>query len=581
MTTQEERAAALATVLDTLVGLGGRAPGSPLRADDWNALVGTLASVARLSGAGDDGTPGASAGEPGELPPGSVSMEELAPEVQTLLRSGPFADPDKVGERFALDRRLVAATDRIAALESRLEALLSALRRAETDLSRQGSDLRLVDQRVAGTTGLRTEVGQLRTLLGSVRTDVTDVLELRRDLDGVDLGELRANVTDLAGFRDAWRDEQGRPLTFAGLSRRLAEVSDRAVTDEELGSILDARLDNFVVDPGPIRTAVTNDLRAELATATTELDRSTSATLTQALAELRAGLTAEVTRTVGARMTDVGDRLADIAGRAADERLALARDEIRTETARLVEDRFAGLPPRVAPADLDELETRLVARVDEARAAAITPDAAEVLVGRASTDLGHRIDEVSAQVEANRRGQAELGSTLRRERGDAAAVEARRLEGLLDTRVRQEAVERAGAVAAAEQRVTADLGTRLEQTAQTLRAERDAAVATAVEARTGSIRGELEARIRVVAQDAVAAVESDVSDLRGRLGRIDARVTDLDGRLVVGGGVVIGRGGTIGGIGGVGGTGGIDLGGTVVERPVIPGDPAPPGEPDR
>ncbi|EIV92712.1 hypothetical protein [Frankia sp. QA3] len=553
MAAEEERAAVIAAVLDSLSTLGGRAPGSPLRADDWNALVAALGMVVRLSAAGDAGTPGPAAGAAGELPPGSVSMEELAPDVRNLLRSGPFADPEQTIGRFSLDRRLSAVTERLDALEARLEALLASLHRTENDVSRQGSDLRLVDQRVAGTTGLRAEVGDLRTLLGNVRADVADVLVLRQQLNGLDLAQLRANVTELTAFRDAWRDGEGQVTAFAGFSRRLTEISDRAVTDDELRTILDSRFDTFVVDPGPIRTTVTNDLRAEVLAAKEEIRRGSAISVARALADLRGSLDAEVIRVVGSQVAGLTAQLSDVAARAADERLAATRDELRAQTAQLVDGRIARLGPRVAPQDLADLEARLDTRVDAARSAGISRDEVGTLLTQARVDLGGRIDDVVAGVESNRRGQAELGATLRRERADAAAAESRRLEGLIDAQARRERLERAGAIDAAAQRVTTDLGSRIDLAAQASRAERDSAVASAVEARTAAIRGELEARVRVVAQDAVAAVESDIVDLRGQLRGLDGRLNDASRRVggthlrpgLAGGGLIEPGGGLI------------------------------------
>ena len=525
---EEERATAIGFLLDRLRSLGGRVPGSVLTSDDWNGLVDAMTTVVRLSTGAGSRVPGPAPGAPGELPPGSVGLEELAPEVQNLLRSGPFADPDKLGGRLTLERRLAAATERLASVEARLDTLLAAQHRTETDLSRQGSDLRLVDQRVAGAGGLRAEVGDLRTLLGSVRTDVADALTLRQQLAGVDLGELRSEVTGLAEFRNAWRDPEGQPLTFAGLDRRLAEVADRGITDDELGTILDSRFDRFVVDPGPIRTAVINDLRAEVVAAREELGRTSAAAVTQGLAEVRAGVDAQIDRAVAGRTAALSGELADIAGRAADAQLAAARDELRAETVVLVDDRIGRLGPRVAPSDLAAVDTRLTARIEEVRAAGVSREAVTALLTPVRTELGGRIDEVAVGVETNRRGQAELAATLRRERADAAAAESRRLEGLIETRVKRESTERTGAVDAAVQRLDTDLGARLAETAQALRAERDAATAAAVTVRTGAIRGELEARIRVVAQDAVAAIESDVVELRGQLRGLDTRLVDLD-----------------------------------------------------
>ena len=220
---EEERATAIGFLLDRLRSLGGRVPGSVLTSDDWNGLVDAMTTVVRLSTGAGSRVPGPAPGAPGELPPGSVGLEELAPEVQNLLRSGPFADPDKLGGRLTLERRLAAATERLASVEARLDTLLAAQHRTETDLPRQGSDLRLVDQRVAGAGGLRAEVGDLRTLLGSVRTDVADALTLRQQLAGVDLGELA-----LGGHRAGGVPQRlARPRRPAADVRRARPPVDR------------------------------------------------------------------------------------------------------------------------------------------------------------------------------------------------------------------------------------------------------------------------------------------------------------------------------------------------------------------
>ncbi|MFC0533298.1 hypothetical protein [Phytohabitans kaempferiae] len=527
MASEEERAAEIAAVIDALTALGNRPPGSRLRSDDWNALVDAVGRVARLPAIGTGGDAAAS----GELPPGSVGFEELGVDVQQLLRSGPFADPRQLSAQRELDRRLGALGDRLGAVETRIDALLSTVNRAETGLSRQGNDLRLVDQRVAGALGLKGEVGDLRTLLGSVRTDVADVLALRDEIGGIDLPGLRDRVTELSGFRDAWRDAQGNVVTFAAFSRRIAEAEDRAIDDEELRVILDSRFRDVVVDTGPIRTAVTNDLRVEVVAAKEELRADQQRRFNEALSALRADVESEIDRAVGTSIGQLTEKLGELAGKVLDERLVRFREELREELIRIIDERLDKRPKGLLADDLLALEARLLARVDELDRSAATRADLSTLDTAIRADLGRRHDELAARVDGTQRGQAELASTLRRERADAAAQDNRRHESLLDQAIRREGIERAGAIDAAAQRVAGELRGELDATARALRAERDAAVTAAIQARTASIGSELESRLRVVAMDAVAAVEADVNALQGALRGVDARLGDLDRRV--------------------------------------------------
>jgi hypothetical protein len=561
MSTEQERAAALAEVLGTVEALGGRAPGARLRADDWNRLVNTLERVARLPVV----TP-AGAGAPAELQPGSVGFDELDADVQRLLRSGPFADPKSTGVQRELDRRLALLEGRLGALEGRLDGILAAVNRAEIEVTRGRNDLNMIDQRVAGAVTLKSEVGDLRTLVGSLRTDVGEALALRDDLAGIEVRDLADTVRDLAGFRDGWRDEADQPLTFSGLASRLDAVRSATVTDDELSSVLDTRLANFGVDTDTIRTGVFNDLQAELATSRAELRAQLLQSVADAAGSLRTELGADVASAVEARTTALSESFRGLAGEVADERLGSVGTVLRGEMTGIVDDRIAAFEPGISAAELGAVESRLSADIANLREVAATGETVNAAIGVSEARLSQRLNEIDLRIggrfEVLTRADAELAATLRRERTEAAAIETRRLESLISEASRQEAVERSGAIDAAVGQVTADLSTRVENTRRDLLADRDAAISRALDTAVAGLQSTLESRLRVVANDAVAALEADVAAVRTDLSRLDTRVVSLDDRIVVrrediSGTVPIVREGVIGA--------------TMIERPIIPG----------
>src|SRR6185295_20236103 len=115
---------------------------------------------------------------------------------------------------------------------------------------------------------------------------------------------------------------------------------------------------------GPIRTQVSNDMRAELQAAKAEIRAEQQNRLTKGLASLRADLTADVTRSVGASIAELTPNLGTIASQAADERVAAGRAALRQEFAGLVDDRLAHFDAGVSGAELDQLRSQLADRID-------------------------------------------------------------------------------------------------------------------------------------------------------------------------------------------------------------------------
>lgn len=539
MSADTDRAAAIAEVVDTLTRLGARPPGSKLPAADWNALVDVVGRVARLPAFG-----AAAAAPSAELPPGSVSFDELAPDVQQMLRSGPFAGTAGSLLQRQLDGRISALNDRMASIEAKIDSLVTSVTRAQTDVSRQGKDIRLVDQRAAGAVVLKDEVGDLRTLVGSVREDISVVKVLRDEVAGVDLRKIRTSVDELIGFRNDWRDEQGNAVSFASFNRRLADAQNDVVSTAELGRILDARLAAVGVEIEPIETRLTNKIRTELLTAKDEIRVDQQNRLTEGLTSLRNDLTAEVTRSVGSSIAELTPRLTTIATDAADQRVTVARDALRREFTGIVDARIQDFDPGVSKEDLNGVKAGLSTRIDTLSRDAIKKSDLTVGLDDVRSTLGTRVDGIAGRLDAAQRSQNELATALRKERTDAATQESRRLEGLITERVRQESVERNGAVDAVGKQVSRDLRAELATTATTLRTERDAAVTRIVEAKTAEVSTKLEGRLKIIANDAVAALEDDVIQLRRDYGQLDAQVTTLD-TTVTGWGSRIGSSGVM------------------------------------
>ena len=515
MATDAKRAAALAEVISALDTLGGRAPGATLRAEDWNGLVDTVRRVARLgpdeAGAGGDEEPLADA---------TVRFEHLSVDLQKLLRSGPFADPRERTERNELQRRLRAIEDQLGALGLRADGLLAAVNQSETQVSRGRNDLRNLTHQVQGVTGLQREVGDLRVLLGSVRSDIGSVLELREDLADVELRALAETVGSLEEFRDRWRGENGEPLGFEGFASRLAEVQATAITDDELQEVLDNRINDVVVDPDVLRAAVLADLRQELDAGQERLRADMAGRITEAGAELRASLGAEVERAVGARLGELDPRVRELAAAAATQAVAEgldARDRLLRETVLEAMDARLRESGTVLLSRVDELAQQLEGRVSSLAQRMITRDLLESSLATVETRLAGSIAELDSRIRDESRVRADAMAGLRRERATALAETTQRLELLIGERIRNEAVARTDAITAAVGAAAEGRRTELDELRRSVAGQFQSQIGEAVSAQVGAARADLERRMRVVVADTTAALEADITDLRRRI----------------------------------------------------------------
>lgn len=396
-------------LVERLLPLGDARPGEPVRAEDWNTLVGALIDVARVAIT----ETGLADAVPPHDHPDQVKLSWLDPALRATLGSGgglgAAATETRVG-RTILDigriaRRVEASDTDVATLRDRLTAFASRDLMREADVTQ----LRRNVEQASGSTA--EDVQLLRRQLDSVAVDVTRAVGAadRLTVDGqlVDVGALVTKLASVEKLRDALTLPTGELFTAGNLEQRLSALTNTLVTEAELDTALKDRrseLDSAQIDALTerlsldVRTRMTGDLdtlRKELTARTDERLAGVDATVRRQIEEaspgLRTGLESAVDARMAAALADARTSLlaenekqiAAASGRMSAE-LNAAVDGVRASIGGVVDKSLSALlPDRFA--DLEARFAGLAGRVDGAEASVKRVDTA---IGSVNGRLG-------------------------------------------------------------------------------------------------------------------------------------------------------------------------------------------------
>lgn len=446
----------LTALLTRLTPLGDQHIGDLITAQDWNTLVSAVIEVARALV--DEST---SAVPPHEHPD-QVALGWLDPRLRTLVENGPVGDPAAIARVDALERggtRLQAAIDQLTAQVSELRDRSREV--ATRDIEREAS-VNVVRRKIEGMADGRDAVAEVRATLDTVQTQVSRAVALGEALsaDGapVDLGALQTRVDGLEVLRDGLTLPTGEVLDAAALERRLAELSNTLVTQEDLNGALKDRV--ATLDPDT-ESALENRLQTKL-----------DATMITREDALRADITSATDAKLAGVDGIVATRVADATPSIRDEVLATTRTEADARQATILTQAGADADAKVA-AGLTSVRADLAGGLDGLRAE---------LGDRVASELGDRLPAALS----------DLQGTV-----DGLRADLNGLAGKLD--------ESAGAVSTLGARVDElDRGTT----------ERLLALRTGLQKGIDDLRGQIGTR--------VGALETTTAALDTRVGALDA-----------------------------------------------------------
>ncbi len=223
--------------------------GMRIEAEEWNTLVDILLGILQIERLQEDSrqTQLEQRFAPREHEHlGEVSLAWLDADLQSRIGSGTNAVSTRV-TLSDMDRKIVEIQKQTEQLQSMVEAHQRALDRSAVSEIDRTKALRDFQTRFDGVANLTTLVGTLNADVGSLRTNVDTVLELReslRDATGapIDVAGIGREVKELQQLRESFKGIDGSPLTMKDLELRLADVSTVAGVGN---TSLDSRFADF------------------------------------------------------------------------------------------------------------------------------------------------------------------------------------------------------------------------------------------------------------------------------------------------------------------------------------------------
>lgn len=402
-----------------LIPLTRTQPGAPIRAQDWNAVVGALVDVARaiLANAAAQAVPPHTHTE-------QVSLGWLDPRLRSTIERGPMSDPQAVARLGDFDRKVSRFNARLDGLDAQLGDVRNRVVNVATrDLVRE-KDVTETRRTIDGLADARNDVAAVRETLRSVQADLGVAVDAARRLvvDGqpLDFTALTQRIVALEQLRTQLTAPDGTLLDAAALEARLTQLTNTLVTQEQLTAALNERVGRLSPeDIAGLRDTLGNELRAgfntsieqtaaglrgEMAQRFGDQDARIARAIADATPGLRDAIRDDVRQDIDAAVTRSASATAAGAARALEERSA----ELRGETSRAVDavsasvvatargEVKAQLPPLLNPtiqsvAALDTRLTKADAKLD---------------------DLSSRVDSSAAQLTAQTSTLAALDRKL-------------------------------------------------------------------------------------------------------------------------------------------------------------------------
>jgi predicted flap endonuclease-1-like 5' DNA nuclease len=361
----------LDALVSRLVPLANVRRGAPVRAQDWNDLVGVVIEVARVVLAEE---------RQGIVAPhehaDQVKMAWLDPQLRAVVERGPLADPAAVARVTNMERRLERLTNRIDDVDSGAkEAHDRAMAVSTRDLVRE-SQVTAMRRTVEGLADARDSVLELRGSLRSIEVDVRQAVDVGQRLvvDGqpVDMAAWDQRLRGLEELRTRLTMPNGELLDAGALERRLVELTNTLVTEEELDEAFASR--PIVVPPDElaslqeeIRAALTGQLEASLARLAGEIRAETG----EKLANVDARIARGVSDAVPGIVESVQGSLRPEISRAVEGAVSKMQDmlnvrlgELREGLSAEFEQKLAGLQAKIGPLVAEEVNHQLASGLE-------------------------------------------------------------------------------------------------------------------------------------------------------------------------------------------------------------------------
>ena len=243
-TTQLDR---IAQLVDKITPVGNKQRGMRIESDDWNTLVDVALGILQLDRLQELRTENLLEQRfalKDHVHLGEVSIAWLDADLQSRLGGATAA----VSTRQALadmDQKIRALSTEVTRLQTVVATSQKVLDDSQAKDIDRSKALLDFDRRFRGVEDIKTLVSTLSSDVGSIRTNVDTVLELRKSLQDaagnvIDVGQIRTDVESLKLLGVNLNGADGKPIRLRDIESQIADIANVVGTAGAGG--LDGRL---------------------------------------------------------------------------------------------------------------------------------------------------------------------------------------------------------------------------------------------------------------------------------------------------------------------------------------------------
>jgi hypothetical protein len=549
-TTQLDR---IAQLVDKITPVGNKQRGMRIESDDWNTLVDVALGILQLDRLQELRTENLLEQRfalKDHVHLGEVSIAWLDADLQSRLGGATAA----VSTRQALAdmdqkiRALSAEVTRLQTFVATSQKVLDDSQAKDIDRSKALLDF---DRRFRGVEDIKTLVSTLSSDVGSIRTNVDTVLELRKSLQDaagnvIDVGQIRTDVESLKLLGVNLNGADGKPIRLRDIESQIADIANVVGTagagglDGRLAALsasiqesVNAKALTLITDT---KTALHNEaadsetrLRSEFQTSLGQTRNSLQQQFAAQLSNTETKFNAALDTRIGGLTEDVRKDALTNTGALLNQRLADMPSQISAQVASAVNSlqgtlstNFQATLTATVSAQVKDAETRLNQQIGaiQASTAAMTQSLPGLVANQIAGALpglqSTLTQKVTEQVTAARQGiEATIGTTV----NNSVASALQNLDARIATAVSQQTASIGGKVTDAVNAATKDLPAQVatEVKTQLTAANLDTKIQDGAKAVTTQLRSEIKSAIADQDARTSAAVQGAVTLLQGQL----------------------------------------------------------------
>jgi predicted nucleic acid-binding Zn-ribbon protein len=275
----------LGSVIDSVESINEVERGTPLKADDWNTMVGAVMTLAKLV-ASRERTTDAMLDERyaalSHTHNGQASLGWFEPHAQQLIEKSINGNVEQRNDIRDLQNRTKSIQKDIKDIKSQITDLRIAVEGLRDSDSIRENSVNRIGLRIEGLSMVDKQMADLNTRFDLINENVDKSLEFKKQLtddngDLINIAAIKDNVDSLNGLQEHLKLHDGNLVQIKEIESAIARLEENAINRNDVDDVIMQRLrDGDIIDNEEIVSTVTTEVDAKYSERFNAIDTKTA-----------------------------------------------------------------------------------------------------------------------------------------------------------------------------------------------------------------------------------------------------------------------------------------------------------------